>query len=309
LAQFFNPSRLALLGLTVAPADRPQASGMLQATSSTASIIGPPLAAPLLFTLGVQWALLINAVSFVISFAAIRSIRQSPATVSRPERSGFAAEFRAGLRFFATSRLLVALSTGVVICTLGTGALNALDVFFLRDNLHTSVSWLGTLYAAIGAGAVGGALAGGWVGRRIGPARVFWLAMVLGGLLLLAYSRATDFPAALAAGSLVGLMFGALNAAAPPLLLAAIPQHLTGRVMSVFNPFQQVANIISMAVAGFLAGTVLRGMHLVVAGVTFGPINTIFAASALLVITGGLAMISPLSRATERWRLLGAGRH
>ena len=55
-------------------------------------------------------------------------------------------------------------------------------------------------------------------------------------------------------------------------------------------------------------GTVLRGMHLVVAGVTFGPINTIFAASALLVISGGLAMIRPLSRATERWRLLGAGR-
>jgi MFS family permease len=299
-AQFFNPSRLALLGLIVAPADRPQASGMLQATSSTASIIGPPLAAPLLFTLGVQWALLINAVSFVISFAAIRSIRQPPATGSRPERSGFAAEFRAGLRFFATSRLLVALSTGVVICTLGTGALNALDVFFLRDNLHTSVSWLGTLYAAIGTGAVGGALAGGWAGRRIGPARVFWLAMVLGGLLLLAYSRATELPAALAAGSLVGLMFGALNAAAPPLLLAAIPQHLTGRVMSVFNPLQQVANIISMAAAGFLAGTVLRGMHVVVAGVTFGPINTIFAASALLVITGGLAMISPLSRATTQ---------
>jgi MFS family permease len=116
------------------------------------------------------------------------------------------------------------------------------------------VSWLGTLYAAIGTGAVGGALAGGWAGRRIGPARVFWLAMVLGGLLLLAYSRATDFPAALAAGSLVGLMFGALNAAAPPLLLAAIPQHLTGRVMSVFNPLQQIANIISMAAAGFLAG-------------------------------------------------------
>ncbi len=44
-AQFFNPSRLAILGLIVAPVDRPQASGMLQATSSTASIIGPPLAA------------------------------------------------------------------------------------------------------------------------------------------------------------------------------------------------------------------------------------------------------------------------
>jgi MFS family permease len=294
-SQFFNPSRLAVLGLIVAPVDRPHASGMLQATSSTAAIIGPPLAAPLLFTLGVQWALVIDALSFVISFAAIRSLRLPPADDQPSPRPGFRTEFRTGLRFFATSRVLVALSAGVVICTLGTGALNALEVFFLRDNLHTSPGWLGTLYAAIGAGAVGGALAGGWAGRRIGSARVFWLAMVLGGVLLLAYSRLTQFPAALAVGSLVGLMFGALNAAAPPLFLAAIPQPLMGRVMSVFNPLQQVANITSIAVAGLLAGTVLRGMHLVVAGVTFGPVDTIFAASAVFIIMGGLVMIRPLS--------------
>jgi MFS family permease len=296
-AQFFNPSRLATLGLIVAPVDRPQASGMLQATSSTASIIGPPLAAPVLFTLGVQWALVIDAVSFLISFAAIRSVHPPTAAGRRPERSGFLAEFRAGLRFFGASRVLVALSVGIVICTLGTGALNALAVFFVRDNLHTSIGWLGTLYAAIGIGGVGGALASGWAGRRIGPARVFWLAMVLSGLLLLAYSRLTQFPPALAVGGLVGLMFGALNAAAPPLFLAVIPQPLMGRVMSVFNPLQQAANITSIAAAGFLAGTVLRGMQVTVAGAKFGPVDMIFAVSAVLIIVGGLAMISPLSEA------------
>src|SRR5690348_3954498 len=98
-AQFFNPSRLAVLGLIVAPVDRPHASGMLQATSSTAFIIGPPLAAPVLFALGMPWALVLDALSFVISFAAIRSLRP-PATGERPSpRSGFRTEFRAGLRF------------------------------------------------------------------------------------------------------------------------------------------------------------------------------------------------------------------
>lgn len=228
--------------------------------------------------------------------------RVTPATARRrtAERSGFLAEFRTGLRFFAASRVLVALSVGVVTCTLGTGALNALAVFFLRDNLHASVSWLGTLYGAISIGGAGGALLGGWAGRRIGSARVFWLAMVLGGLLLLVYSRLTQFPVALAVGGLVGLMFGALDAAAPPLFLAAIPQPLMGRLMSVFNPLQQVANIISIAAAGYLAGTVLRSRPLVVAGAKFGPVDTIFAASAVLIIIGGLAMISPLSE--ERGR-------
>jgi len=57
----------------------------------------------------------------------------------------------------------------------------------------------------------------------------------------------------------------------------------------------------SIAGAGLLAGTVLRGMHQVVAGVKFGPVDTIFAASAVFIIMGGLVMISPLSDAARSW--------
>ncbi len=299
-AQFFNPSCLAVLGVIVHPTDRAQTSGMLQATSSTAAIIGPPLAAPLLFALGVQWALIIDAASFVISFVAIRSV-QLPAAEHKEilPRLGFLAEFSAGVRFFMGSRVLVALCGGVVIATLGTGALNTLQVFFLTDNLHAAASWLGILFAAAGAGAVVGALLGGWATARVGPARVFWLAMVLGGFLLLVYSCLTWFPAATATVAMAGLMFGAINAAAPPMFLATIPQQLIGRVMSVFNPLQQLANIVSMAAAGFLAGTLLRNIHIDLAGVTFGPINTIFAFSALLIITAGLVLIGQLHDADD----------
>lgn len=281
LAQFFNPSRLALLGLVVAPADRANASGMLQATSSGAAIAGPLLAAPLLFAAGPQWALIINAVSFCLSFASIWLIRlPADAAVRAVRGPGFRAEFAAGLRFFAGSRVLVALCAGVVITTLGTGALNVLEVFFLRDDLHSAPRWLGVLYAAVGAGAVAGAMLGGWAAGRIGAARVFWLGLVAGGAGLLGFSQLASLPVAIGVVGLVGVAFGALNAAAPPLLLASIPQRLIGRVMSVFNPIQQIANIASMATAGALAAAV--------------PVRTIFAVSALLIITAGLVLIAPL---------------
>jgi MFS family permease len=189
LAQFFNPARLALLGLIIAPADRPRASGHLQATTSAASIIGPPIAAPMLYALGIRWAIIIDAASFAVSFAAIRAIKSAPPSGQPRERASFSAEFRAGLRFFTANRTLVAMSAGVIICTLGTGALNALEVFFIRDNLHASAACLGTFTAVLGGGAVVGGLIGGWAGSRIDPTRVFWLGMVGGGLLLLLYSR------------------------------------------------------------------------------------------------------------------------
>jgi MFS family permease len=119
--------------------------------------------------------------------------------------------------------------------------------------------------------------------------------MVTGGLLLLAYSRLTQLGLALAVVAAVGCMFGAINAAATPIFLAVIPPNLMGRVMSVFSPLQQVANIGSLGVAGFLAGTILRGFHADIYGITFGPIDTIFTVSALLVTVAGLAMIRPLS--------------
>jgi MFS family permease len=281
LAQFFNPSRLAVLGLVVPPADRAKASGMLQATSSGAAIAGPVLAAPLLFAAGPQWALIINAASFCFSFAAIWPIRlPAGAAVPAARGLGFRAEFRAGLRFFAGSRVLVALCVGVVVVTLGAGALNALEVFFLRDDLHAAARWLGVLYAATGGGAVAGALLGGWAVGRIGAARVLWLALVAGGAGLLGYSRLTSLLAALGVLGLVGVAFGAVNTAVPPLLLASIPQRLIGRVMSVFNPVQQVANIASLAAAGALAATL--------------PVRTIFAAGALLIIAAGLVLIGLL---------------
>lgn len=282
-AQFFNPSRLATLGRVVTSAgERAKAAGLLQATGSLAVIIGEPLAAPLLFTAGVRWALAIDAASFAGSFLAIWAMRVPEPPAETSPRAGFRREFAAGARFFATSRVLVALCGGVMVTTLGTGALNALMVFFVTGDLHAAARWLGVLSGAVGAGAVLGALAGGWAAARIGAARVFCLGLTAGGVCLAAFSRMSDFAVAVGVVAVVGLMFGALNAAAPPLFLAAIPQDLIGRVMAIFSPLQQTANITSMAMAGFLAS----------AGVSVGAI---FGVSALLIIASGAAIAALLA--------------
>ena len=75
-AEFFNPSRLAVLGAIVLPEQQAKASAQLSAAFSTAQMIGPPIAAPLLITFGVQWALILNAASFAFSFICVRESRQ-----------------------------------------------------------------------------------------------------------------------------------------------------------------------------------------------------------------------------------------
>jgi len=299
-SQFFNPSRFAVLFAVVDKADVPRASGIMQATGSMAAIVGPPLAAPLLFVFGVQWALVINALSFLVSFATIALTRLPAAAAARADTpANFGAEFRAGLRFFATNKVLIALALGAVVATLGAGAINALNLFFVTHNLHVAAKWYGTLGAADGIGAVLGALAAGWIVARITSQRVFWGGLIACGILVIVYSRMDVLVAAIVVLALIGVVVGALNAAISPLLLAVTPQEMLGRVIAVLNPMQQVASLTAIAASGILASTVLRGMHVVVAGMTFGPYDTIFAIAGLFFIAGGLAAIRPLRESPQ----------
>ncbi|SCL28650.1 Transmembrane secretion effector [Micromonospora rhizosphaerae] len=78
----------------------------------------------------------------------------------------------------------------------GVGALNALDVFFVTDNLGIDASWLGTLGGVFGIGSVIGAVIATAAASKFGAARMFWTGMVRLGVVMIAYSRMTYLPAA-----------------------------------------------------------------------------------------------------------------
>ncbi|MFC1431903.1 MFS transporter [Streptacidiphilus sp. N1-3] len=302
--QFFGPARFAVLGqIVTGEADRTRAAGISQATTATAAIVGPPLAAPLLFTVGVQWALLINAVSYVFSYVAIRSVRieepeQSPAdpaaapSAAPSASSSLFKEFGEGLRFFVGNRFLVALLAIAVIAQCGTGAINSLDVFFVTENLHTAPHLYGFMSMAFGIGAIAGSLWAGRVVRRFGARTTTWAALLITGLLVVGYARQTDFWSGLAFLAAFSIPVAMLNTAMTPLLLEATPQEYLGRMVAVFNPVNQLASMLSVVVAGWLASTVLRNFHGRFAGMRFGRIDTLFAVAGLfIVLAAGFAYL------------------
>jgi hypothetical protein len=121
----------------------------------------------------------------------------------------------------------------------------------------------------------------------------------LAGALLVVYSRMSLLPPALVLLFLIGAVAGTLNGAIAPLVLGATPMEMLGRVVSVITPLQQLATVSSVAIAGFLASTVLRHLHVSFAGMTFGPYDTLFSIAGLLFIAGGLAAIPLLRPAND----------
>lgn len=288
--QFFGPARFTLISDIVEEPHRARAGGLSQTTMNLAKIIGPPIAAPLLFVLGVQWALIVNALSFVVSFLAILAVRapQSTSNAAAAPHGSFLQDFGAGMRFFVSNHVLVTVLIAIILATLGVGCIDALSVFFVTQNLHTPASLLGFLGTAVGAGAVIGAILASLFAHRLGEARTFWLGMVAAGLSFLLIARVTNFPLGVVSFALAGLMIAPVNVVAGPLILHATPREFVGRVIAVINPLQALASILSISLAGTLASTLLSGFHATLAGIDFGPIDTIFTATGVLIVLGGL---------------------
>lgn len=295
---FFNPAHFATIGEIVpGEADRTKAFGLGQATAATAGIIGQPLAAPLLFTFGLQWALMVNVLSYVVSFFTIRSINFPPKTegglgiessADRATKTTWCAEFGSGLKMFARNRFLVALLCIAVLSSLGTGAVASLFIFFLTDNLHAAPRLLGVMTMALGLGSVIGALVSGHLAKLVGARNLTWLGLLAGGGLLAVFARQTSFIPALILMFFIGIPVAAMNTGLSPQLMASTPKEFMGRMLAVFTTITTGAAVISLLVAGSLASTVLRDFHGSVGGVDIGRIDTIFTVSAILIFAAGI---------------------
>jgi MFS family permease len=289
--QFFSPARFATTGEVVhGEEDRARAVGLAEATTSASGIVGPPIAALLLMTVGFQWALAVNAASYAVSYVAIRLLRLAPEPrPSAPAGTGDAglhAEFSTGLRLFARNRFLVTLLTVTMICQCGTGAISALNVFFVTRDLHASSRLFGIAETAMGVGFIIGALAAARMVRWVGARTLTWSGLLVTGVLAAGYALQRSFPAGLVMLAIYAMPIAMLNTAVAPLLLDAAPREYLGRVMAVFTPVNQLASMLSVVVFGWLTSTVLRSFRASFAGVTLNSVSLVF------IIAGGLIFVS-----------------
>jgi MFS family permease len=176
----------------------------------------------------------------------------------------------------------------MLIVMLGGGALNALDVFFVIQNLHVAAPQLGTISAVYGAGAVLGALLLAGLSQRIQPAVVFWLSLAGLGVTFVVYSRLSAFVAALAVMFIAGFPQAGLSIGLGPIIMKVTPREVLGRVSSIFGPAINLMAMISAGIAGLLDSTILRNLDLRVAGMEFRAVDSIFLCSGLLMLLGGL---------------------
>ncbi|MDP9372215.1 MAG: MFS transporter, partial [Chloroflexota bacterium] len=277
---FFDVAYQSYLPALVRRDDLAEGNGKLEASRSVAQIAGPGLAGGLVQLVTAPFALLVDAVSFLLSGFALALIRAREGRASGPTGGGrILAEIGEGLRVVLHSPLLRPIAACTATANLFGTIGQAIFVLYVTRQLGIGPGLLGVIFAAGNLGALLGAAAASRVARRCGLGATIIGSITFGGL-----------------GGLLVPLAGGPRAVAVPLLIA-------GQALLTFGGVMYNVNQVSLRQAitpGRLLGRMNATMRFIVWGtIPVGALTGGFLGEAIglrptLVVGAAGALLAPL---------------
>ena len=287
----FNVAWGSYLNVLVPREQLIDANAKLMGSYATAQIAGPSLAGVLVQAVTAPFAILVDAVSFLVSALALRSIR-APEPERRLERGpSLRHDLALGLRYVRDDPLQRAIAGSAATLNFFGAAIYAVLVLYAVRGLHLSAGLIGLVFAFGAVGALLGTQLAPRVSRRFGAGKTIMLATIgFPPALAIVPLASPGQPAWLAVAILavaeavggIAVMLFDVNTAA--LRQATTPEHLYGRTAGAMSFLTQSAKPLGSLFGGAVATAV--GLH---------PTLWICAAGGLLVIPW--TVLSPLRHA------------
>jgi MFS family permease len=274
------PTRQAFAVEMVGREDIGNAVALNSAMFNAARVVGPALAGLAIGAFGIAPAFLIDAVSYLAVIGALIAMEESTLHtrpgIIRPETAGQVVEhLREGLGYVrSTPIVLLAIS---VIGLISTFAMNFSVIVPTLTQLvfHADAAAYGFLMAAMGVGSLLAALGIAFSGRT-GPIVIGFGAMLLGAAEIVV-GVSHSYPVALVAMVFAGFGGIAMAATCNTAIQLSVPDHLRGRVMSVYTTVFAGSTPIGGPLMGWVASA-------------FGPAISMTAGGVIGLVTGAGAL-------------------
>ncbi|MFT3853098.1 MAG: MFS transporter [Ilumatobacteraceae bacterium] len=244
----------------VEPEQLERANGRMWSAEQVANtFVGPPLGS-LLIAGAFFLPFALDAVSFVVAAALVflvsGSFKAQHVVADDRPRGAWKADLREGFSWLWHHSLLrpMAIILGIM------NALGALQiatlVLFSQEVLHTSALEFAVLTMGGAIGSVIGGTTAPWVRRRLGSGPSLYLTLAAGGIIPLATGLTSSWPIVLVLFGVTALVGVLWNVITVSLRQAIIPDHLLGRVNSVYRFFAWGMMPIGTALGGLLVTVV-----------------------------------------------------
>jgi len=265
---FDNPTRQSFIVELVGRKDLTNAIVLNSTAVQAARLVGPAAAGLVIGRVGMSWAFIANGVSFLAVLFGLLLIRVAPVRPENPGRGETWSRIVEGLRGIRQSPPM--LSTLLLMGLVSTLAINftVLVPVLAKNNLGLGAEGYGFLMSAMGVGALAGAVIMALL-SHLGPRRI----LLYGGSaglcffqLLLAFTG--NYHLAMLLLGLTGWMSITFITSTNTRVQMETPNHLRGRVMSVYSLMFLGVNLPSALLAGFLAHLWGAPAAFLIAGVT-----------------------------------------
>jgi MFS family permease len=280
---FFRTAYQVFLPTLLCPTDLPAGNARLQGTEAVTQVGGPGLAGLIAGALGAVWALLFDALTFLVSALCLAAVR--PASRPRPvERPPLRRAVADGIRFVARDPFLRLFAVYGAASNLGLVAYQSILVVFLAREVGLTPGVVGAVMAAMSVGGAAGAFVAPALGRRLGTARAMLVCQLVAmpsALLIPLTDTGFRLAAAVAGGALGGLGVVAGNVIKGSWRQVYTPHHLLGRVVASM----QLVNFGTMPLGALVGGLLASRL---------GVRSTIWCAAAFLALTGLALLFSRL---------------
>jgi MFS family permease len=238
---FDMPTRQAFVIEMVGREDLPNAIALNSSIFNMARVVGPGLGGLIIALLGITPLFLLNAISFVPVIVGLALIRMNElyALPKHANKSGGTPKqstlqsLREGLAYVVhTPSALLIIAVIGVISLFGIN-FNVILPLFATDVLHSGAMGFGFLSAAFGVGSLLSAL---WLAWRNRKPRVHYLLMaaLVFSILEILFAISHLYALSIMLIAAVGFSMIAFSANANTALQTVTPDHLRGRVMSVY---------------------------------------------------------------------------
>jgi MFS family permease len=230
---FDIPGRQSFLVEMVGREDLMNAIALNSSMFNGARIIGPAIAGILVAKIGEGWCFFANAVSYIAVIIGLQMMRVPPRP-PRPAGSALAHMIE-GFRFVRHTAPIRAILVLLGLVSLVAMPYTVLMPIFADRILHGGARGLGILMGATGVGALLGALTLAARTGVYGLGRWVTFACAGFGVTLIAFSLSRNFWLSTALLVPVGFCMMLQMSSSNTLVQAMVPDHLRGRVMSVYS--------------------------------------------------------------------------
>lgn len=279
----FNPARGALIPTVVPKEALLQANSITQTSRVIFGLLGTASAGVIIGLVHEMWVpFVIDSLTFFASALLVTQVKAPKFVAEKIEKINVRAilgQLGEGMGIIAKSRTLTGTLVGLGVSLFGLGAVNALMIPLIINDMKLPTTWFGVIEFAQTAGMI---LSGGLVAvlaSKLKPTTLVSTALALLGIVIGSIAIAGNL---IVLGVIIfaaGLLVTPIQAGTSTIMQTSVDNKARGRVGAALNSVMSISQIVSMGLAGTFAELV--GVRNVFLG---GGVLTLIAGLVFMLI-------------------------